>query len=150
MSSSAAATASSANDDDNIEMFDAMHGKNQDSADTRDSGAPNADADDMIESPFVEKYRPIKLDDIVGNEETVERLKLIANDGNMNNIIIAVRDIVQLGCVLPLSFVVHNHLQGPPGTGKTTSILCLAHEMLGKAYQDAVLEMNASDDRYVS
>ena len=38
-------------------------------------------------------------------------------------------------------------LWGPPGTGKTTSIHCLAHELLGKAYDKAVLEMNASDER---
>lgn len=38
----------------------------------------------------VEKYRPVYLDDIVGNTDTVERLKVIAEDGNMPHIIISV------------------------------------------------------------
>ncbi|KAL6005616.1 Subunit of heteropentameric Replication factor C (RF-C) [Asimina triloba] len=36
---------------------------------------------------------------------------------------------------------------GPPGTGKTTSILALAHELLGADSKEAVLELNASDER---
>lgn len=40
----------------------------------------------------VEKYRPMILDDVVGNVETVERLKVIAEDGNMPHIIISVSD----------------------------------------------------------
>lgn len=79
-----------------------------------------------LELPWVEKYRPHKLNDIVGNEETVERLKLIADDGNMPHMIIS----------------------GLPGIGKTTSIHCLALELLGKdLYHQATLELNASDDR---
>jgi replication factor C subunit 2/4 len=38
----------------------------------------------------VEKYRPVLLSDIVGNNETIERLKVIAEDGNMPHIIISV------------------------------------------------------------
>ncbi len=34
-----------------------------------------------------------------------------------------------------------------PGIGKTTSILCLAHTLLGNSFKDAVLELNASDER---
>ncbi|KAI9363951.1 replication factor C subunit 4 [Zopfochytrium polystomum] len=75
--------------------------------------------------PWVEKYRPLLLKEIVGNEETVSRLQVIAKDGNMPNIIIS----------------------GSPGIGKTTSILCLAHELLGPHFKEAVLELNASDDR---
>jgi replication factor C subunit 2/4 len=33
------------------------------------------------------------------------------------------------------------------GIGKTSSILCLAREMLGETYKKAVLELNASDAR---
>jgi replication factor C subunit 2/4 len=36
-----------------------------------------------------------------------------------------------------------------PGIGKTTSIHCLAHQLLGDAYKEGVLELNASDERRV-
>lgn len=45
---------------------------------------------DSIADDRVEKYRPQLLSDIVGNTETVERLKVIAEDGNMPHIIISV------------------------------------------------------------
>ncbi|TLD31763.1 replication factor C subunit 4 [Venturia nashicola] len=84
---------------------------------------PNTAAN--YELPWVEKYRPVFLDDIVGNTETIERLKIIAKDGNMPHVIIS----------------------GMPGIGKTTSVLCLARQLLGDAYKEAVLELNASDER---
>ncbi|KAL6231440.1 hypothetical protein BDW75DRAFT_220044 [Aspergillus navahoensis] len=87
--------------------------------------ANTAGAPPDYELPWVEKYRPVFLDDVVGNTETVERLKIIAKDGNMPHVIIS----------------------GMPGIGKTTSILCLARQLLGDSYKEAVLELNASDER---
>lgn len=78
-----------------------------------------------VDLPWVEKYRPKKLNEIVGNKETIERLKIIVESGNLPNMI----------------------LSGASGIGKTTSILCLANELLEENYKDCVLELNASDDR---
>src|ERR1700722_9332734 len=39
----------------------------------------------------VEKYRPQVLDDVVGNVDTIERLKVIAREGNCPHLIISVR-----------------------------------------------------------
>ena len=35
-----------------------------------------------------------------------------------------------------------------PGIGKTTSIMALAHALLGDAFKEGVLELNASDERF--
>ncbi len=75
--------------------------------------------------PWIEKYRPNHLNDIVGNIHTIERLKMFVQQRNLPNLI----------------------LSGPSGVGKTTSILCLANELLGDNYKEAVLELNASDAR---
>uniref|UniRef100_A0A1I7VKG8 Replication factor C subunit 2 n=2 Tax=Loa loa TaxID=7209 RepID=A0A1I7VKG8_LOALO len=80
----------------------------------------------MISSiPWVEKYRPKMLSEVVGNEFVVQRLAAFAKQGNTPNIIIS----------------------GPPGCGKTTSMWALAREMLGDRLKSACLELNASDDR---
>lgn len=78
-----------------------------------------------FEMPWVEKYRPIALEDVVGNERTIQQLATISLQGNMPNLL----------------------LVGPPGCGKTTSIWCLARQMLGESAKQAVCELNASDER---
>lgn len=82
--------------------------------------------------PWVEKYRPETMADVVGNEDAIARLRVVAREGNLPNLLLC----------------------GPPGTGKTTSMLCLARDLLSRegvvareALKDAVLELNASDDR---
>ncbi|CAH1154247.1 unnamed protein product [Phaedon cochleariae] len=75
--------------------------------------------------PWIEKYRPQTFQEIVGNEDTITRLSIFSKQGNVPNVIIA----------------------GPPGVGKTTTILCLAKILLGSSFKDAVLELNASNDR---
>lgn len=75
--------------------------------------------------PWVEKYRPAVLADIVGNDAIVSRLRVVAANGNMPHLLLA----------------------GPPGTGKTTTMLAIARATLGPRFREAVLELNASDDR---
>lgn len=62
---------------------------------------------------------------MVGNGPTIERLQAIEEHGNCPHLLVS----------------------GLPGIGKTTSVHCLAHALLGDAYKEAVLELNASDDR---
>ncbi|KAG0675451.1 replication factor C subunit 4 [Pichia californica] len=81
-----------------------------------------------LELPWVEKYRPKYLDEVVGNVETINALKRISKDGNLPHLI----------------------LSGSPGIGKTTTILCLARELFNndeKLLKEGILELNASDDR---
>lgn len=75
--------------------------------------------------PWAEKYRPVSLDDLIGNPIVKQQLKMILDDGNLPHMI----------------------LSGSPGTGKTSSVLCIAHELLGDKFEQAFLELNASDDR---
>jgi replication factor C small subunit len=75
---------------------------------------------------WVEKYRPRTLAEVVGQEETVERLKAY----------------VQAGSIPHLMFA------GPPGTGKTTSAIALARDLFGdEEWKGRFLELNASDER---
>ena len=85
-------------------------------------------ASPLLNTPWIEKYRPTKLSQIVGNKRIISNLQSISESGNLPNLILA----------------------GPPGTGKTTSVLALAHELLGENFKKAVIELNASDERGIN
>src|SRR5213594_262712 len=74
---------------------------------------------------WVEKYRPKSLDEVVGQEEIVERLKAYAKTGNLPHLLFA----------------------GPAGTGKTTSAMALARDMFGENWRQNYYELNSSDER---
>lgn len=77
------------------------------------------------ELPLTEKYRPSTLDEVIGNKDAVKQFKKMRDEGNVNHMILA----------------------GSPGIGKTTSISCLAKELLGDRFEYAYIELNASDER---
>ncbi len=81
----------------------------------------------MVEAEeiWVEKYRPKKFDEIVGQQEIVSRLQTFVEKKSLPHLLFA----------------------GPPGVGKTCATLCIAHELFGDGWRPNFLELNASDER---
>ena len=75
---------------------------------------------------WVEKYRPEKLGDIVGQKDVIGSLEALLKKPNQ----------------MP-----HLMFSGSAGLGKTTTGLCIAKQVLGKSWKDSTLELNASDER---
>jgi replication factor C small subunit len=78
-----------------------------------------------MNGPWVEKYRPSNLDDVVGQDHIVQRLKRYVNEHSMPNLMFT----------------------GPAGVGKTTTSIALAKSILGEYWRQNFLELNASDAR---
>ncbi|KAI5637241.1 ras family domain-containing protein [Phthorimaea operculella] len=76
--------------------------------------------------PWVEKYRPSKLEDLVSHDEIVRTINQFMQENQMPHLL----------------------FYGPPGTGKTSTILACARQMYTpQQFNSMVLELNASDDR---
>ena len=79
--------------------------------------------------PWVEKYRPISVNDIVYQNQVVETLKKSIHNNNLSHLL----------------------FYGPPGTGKTSAILAAAKDLYKESdYKNYVLELNASDERGIN
>jgi replication factor C subunit 3/5 len=80
--------------------------------------------------PFVEKYRPTNLYDIVLDTETKDIMNNIIETNHFPNLL----------------------LYGPPGTGKTTTIINLIKtykKLKNETMSDSIIHLNSSDDRGV-
>ncbi|KAG5436973.1 hypothetical protein PCANB_001247 [Pneumocystis canis] len=75
--------------------------------------------------PWVEKYRPEDLEEIVSHQD----------------IIFTIEKFIKKNRVPHLLFY------GPPGTGKTSTILACAKKIYGSKFRKQLLELNASDER---
>ncbi|ARF09453.1 replication factor C small subunit [Indivirus ILV1] len=75
--------------------------------------------------PWIEKYRPSSLDEILSHDEILNTIKICIKN----------------------KYLPHLLFYGPPGSGKTSLITAAAKELYGKYFPIMVLELNASDDR---
>ena len=94
------------------------------------SGSKNKVSDLKIKTnkiylPWVEKYRPSNLEDIILDDLTKRKMNNFLANNNVSNMIIT----------------------GHPGTGKTSTILCLAKQIYQESFSQCVIEYNASDNR---
>lgn len=79
--------------------------------------------------PWIEKYRPKKISDIVSQNESISILKNTLKTGELPHLL----------------------LYGSPGTGKTSLILALCNELFGPIrVNERVIELNASDERGIN
>jgi replication factor C small subunit len=77
------------------------------------------------EEVWIEKYRPERLADIVGQDTITERLQSYVDRNDIS----------------------HMLFSGPAGIGKTTSAVAIARELYGDDWEENFLELNASDER---
>jgi len=79
-----------------------------------------------MDLPWIEKYRPSSLDDLLSHQDITKTIGRFLNQGKLPHLL----------------------FYGPPGTGKTSTILAIAKQLFqAREFSSMVLELNASDDR---
>jgi len=74
---------------------------------------------------WTEKYRPVKFEEVVGQQEIIKRVKSLVQAMNIPHLMFA----------------------GPAGTGKSTLALIIVKQLFGDSWRENYLELNASDER---
>lgn len=75
--------------------------------------------------PWIEKYRPSDLNNIISHNTIVETMRNFVDSKQLPHLL----------------------FHGPPGTGKTSLVLSIAKELYKKNYKMMTMEINASEER---
>lgn len=78
--------------------------------------------------PWVEKYRPKTIDEIISHAQNIETIKKLLIGGSLPHLL----------------------FHGSSGTGKTSTIMALAKEIYGNNMRLMVMKLDASDDRGIN
>lgn len=78
--------------------------------------------------PWVEKYRPKTIDEIISHDQNIETIKKLLIGGSLPHLL----------------------FHGSSGTGKTSTIMALSKEIYGNNVRLMVMKLDASDDRGIN
>lgn len=78
--------------------------------------------------PWIEKYRPKNINDIISHDQNIETIKKLLINSSLPHLL----------------------FYGSPGTGKTSTILALAKEIYGNNIRLMIMKLDASDDRGIN
>lgn len=75
--------------------------------------------------PWIESYRPYNISNLIVDKSIKKEITKMIEEKEVPHLIIT----------------------GQPGIGKTSTLLCIARELLGKYFEEGFLELNGSDER---
>jgi replication factor C subunit 3/5 len=82
----------------------------------------------MDKSIWIEKYRPVNFNEIIGQDKNIKILEKMVSNGSLPHLL----------------------LHGKSGVGKTSTIISIANKLYGKNTTFMVMRLDASDDRGIN